>query len=94
MLSLEATFLLPQSQHIHIFIANQGSMVLEVTVRLELLNFFFSFYHKEIIFSWKISKGTHHMVSGYWMVIVMLQKHLCIMSKGRKQGGDDCPGFG
>ena len=97
MLNLEATFLLPQSQHIHIFIASQGNMILEVTVsqrRIVEFFFFFSFYHKEIIFSWKISKGTHHRVSGYWMVIVMLQKHLCIMSKGRKQGGDDCPGFG
>lgn len=70
-------------------------MILEVIVsQRRIVEFFFSFYHKEIIFSWKISKGTHHRVSGYWMVIVMLQKHLCIMSKERKQGGDDCPGFG
>lgn len=73
MLSLEATFLLLQSQHIHIFIANQGNMILEVTVsQSRIVDFFFSFYQKEIIFSWKISKGTHHRVSGYWMVIVML----------------------
>lgn len=31
MLSLEATFLLPPSQYIHIFIANQGNMILEVS---------------------------------------------------------------
>ena len=47
MLNLEATFLLPQSQHIHIFIANQGNMILEVIVsQRRIVEFFFSFYHR------------------------------------------------
>lgn len=44
MLNLEATFLLPQSQHIHIFIASQGNMILEVTVsQRRIVEFFFFF---------------------------------------------------
>ena len=66
MLSLEATFLLPQSQHIHIFIANQGSMVLEVTVRLELLNFFFFFLPQgDNLFLEDFQRNPSH---GFWIL--------------------------
>ena len=45
MLNLEATFLLPQSQHIHIFIASQGNMILEVIVsQRRIVEFFFFFF--------------------------------------------------
>ena len=66
--SLERIYLLPQSQHIHIFIANKHRMILEVTVSQRgIVGWFFDC--KEIIFSWKISKGAHYgVLHTRWLV--------------------------